>query len=61
MNGSNPKRIKIVIYPNQLEWMDKISQTLNQSHRQTFLECFAEYIGAFKDEMRISAGEGERP
>jgi len=61
MSGSNPKRIKIVIYPNQLEWMDKISQTLNQPRRQTFLECFAEYIGAFKDEMRISAEEGERP
>jgi len=61
MSENTPKRIKVVIYPNQLEWMDKISQTLNQPRRQTFLECFAEYIGAFKDEMRKPAGEGERP
>ena len=61
MSENAPKRIKVVIYPNQLEWMDKISQTLNQPRRQTFLECFAEYIGAFKDEMRKPAGEGERP
>jgi len=61
MSENNPKRIKVVIYPNQLEWMDKISQALNQPRRQTFLECFAEYIGAFKDEMSTSAREGKRP
>lgn len=61
MSGSNPKRIKVVIYPNQLEWMDKISRALNQPRRQTFLECFAEYIGAFKEEMRKSAGERDQP
>ena len=47
-----PKRIMVVIYPNQLEWMDKISETLSQSKRQTFLECFSCYIGEFKQSMQ---------
>jgi hypothetical protein len=49
-----PKRIKVVIYPNQLEWIDRISRVLNQPRRQTFLECLNEYIGAFKqDTMKL--------
>lgn len=59
MSENPPKRIKVVIYPNQLKWIDKISETLRQPRRQTFLECFAEYIGSFKDEMRKPVGKGE--
>ena len=47
----NPKKIQVIIYPNQLAWMDKISTVLNQPKRQTFLECFAVYIGEFKKNM----------
>ncbi|MDD1776836.1 MAG: hypothetical protein LUQ65_01610 [Candidatus Helarchaeota archaeon] len=50
MANNAPKRIKVVIYPNQLEWIDRISKALNQPRRQTFLECFNEYIGAFKQD-----------
>jgi hypothetical protein len=52
MADSQPKRIKVVIYPNQLEWMDRIGAALNQTRRETFLECFAEYIGEFKQVAR---------
>jgi len=52
MASSKPKQIKVTIYPNQLEWMDRISETLNQPRRQTFLQCFAEYIGEFKQATR---------
>ena len=52
MADSKPKRIKVVIYPNQLTWMDRISTVMNQPRRQTFLECFAEYIGDFKEQVR---------
>lgn len=52
MKQSKPAQIKIIIYPNQLEWIERISKTLNQSKRQTFLECFACYIGEFKQALR---------
>ena len=52
MSYSKPKQIKVTIYPNQLEWIERISRTLNQSRRHTFLECFACYIGEFKHTMR---------
>jgi hypothetical protein len=52
MANNEPKRIKVVIYPNQLEWIDKISEVMNQPRRQTFLECFSEYISGFKREFR---------
>jgi hypothetical protein len=52
MPNGEPRRIKITIYPNQLQWMDRISTVMNQPRRQTFLECFAEYIGGFKEQVR---------
>lgn len=52
MKQNNPTQIRITIYQNQLDWIDKISKTLNQSKRQTFLECFACYIGEFKQSLR---------
>jgi hypothetical protein len=58
MKGSEPKRIKVVIYPNQLEWMDQIGRIMHRSRRQIFLECFSEYIGAFKaDTGQYQRGE----
>jgi hypothetical protein len=53
MFRSDPKRIKIVIYPNQLEWMDRIGTIMNQSRRQTFLECFNQFIGTFQEETGL--------
>lgn len=52
MSYSKPKQIKVTIYPNQLEWIERIAESLNQSRRQTFLECFACYIGEFKQAIR---------
>jgi hypothetical protein len=60
METRSPKRIKVVIYPNQLDWMDRISKILNQPRRQTFLECFNEYIGAFKEDALKSTRENVR-
>jgi hypothetical protein len=60
MPNREPKRIKVVIYPNQLEWIDRISGVMNQSRRQTFLECFAEYIGAFKQDIKKLGMESQR-
>jgi len=57
MAYSKPKQIKVTIYPNQLEWIDRISETLNQPRRQTFLQCFAEYIGEFKRAARKEHNE----
>ena len=57
MAHNNPKQIKITIYPNQLEWIERISEALNQSKRQTFLECFAGYIGEFKQSTKSESGE----
>lgn len=57
MNTNKPKYIKVLIYPNQLEWIANISKSLNQPKRQTFLECFACYIGEFKQAIRGQAKE----
>ncbi len=48
MQQNKPVQIKVSIYPNQLEWMDQISERFRRSRRHTFLECFACYIGEFK-------------
>ena len=53
MTGRHPKKIRVVIYPNQLEWIDRIGKTLHQSRRQTFLQCFSQFIGGFKAETRF--------
>ena len=55
--SEEPKRIKVVIYPNQLRWIDQISLLLGQTRRETFLECFAEYIGEFKQAVRKAKPE----
>ena len=55
MPDNEPRRIKVVIYPNQLQWMDRIGAALNQTRRETFLECFAEYIGEFKQAAKRGA------
>lgn len=52
MGQTKPRQIKVTIYPNQLEWIERISEALNQSKRQTFLECFACYIGELKQALR---------
>lgn len=52
MTQTKPKQIQVTIYPNQLQWMDLISKTLNRSRRETFLECFACYIGELKKSLR---------
>lgn len=52
MGQTKPRQIKVTIYPNQLGWIEKIATILNQSKRQTFLECFACYIGEFKQVLR---------
>jgi len=52
MSFIKPKQIQVTIYPNQLEWMEKISKALNQTRRQTFLECFSCYIGELKQTMK---------
>lgn len=51
-SNNKPKQIKVTIYPNQEKWINTISKTLNQSKRQTYLECFACYIGDFKQSLR---------
>ena len=48
MHQNKPVQIKVSIYPNQLRWMDQISEEFRRSRRLTFLECFACYIGEFK-------------
>jgi len=48
MNQNRPVRIQITIYPNQLQWIDFISEEFNRPRRQTILECLACYIGEFK-------------
>jgi hypothetical protein len=53
MIEGQPKRIKVLIYPNQLEWIDRIGQILNQSRRQTFQQCFCQFIGAFIEDTKI--------
>jgi len=50
MPNGEPKRIKVTIYPNQLAWMDKIGTVMNQTRRETFLDCFSQFIGTFKEE-----------
>jgi hypothetical protein len=57
MAESEPKRIKVVIYPNQLEWMNRISKIMNQPRRQTFLDCFSQFIGTFKEETGLNRGK----
>jgi hypothetical protein len=52
MAHGNLRQINVPIYPNQLAWMERISKILSQSKRHTFLECFACYIGEFKQAMR---------
>ena len=52
MSNIKPKQIKVTIYTNQLEWIERISKALDQSKRQTFLECFACFIGEFKQAFR---------
>lgn len=52
MGQTKPRQIKVTIYPNQLEWIERISEALNQPKRRTFLECFACYIGEFKQAIR---------
>ena len=53
MSNNGVKRIKVVIYPNQLEWIDRISTIMRRTRRQTFLECFSGYIGAFKADTKF--------
>ena len=53
-------QIKISIYPNQLEWIEKISRTLNKPKRQIFLECFACYIGEFKQSLKGKAVDNKK-
>lgn len=53
MAETEPRRIKVVIYPNQLAWMDKISTVMNQTRRETFLDCFSQFIGTFKEETGL--------
>jgi hypothetical protein len=60
MADSEPKRIKVVIYTNQLAWINRISTALNQTRRETFLECFAEYIGEFKQAARKARPAGSQ-
>jgi hypothetical protein len=59
MANGEPRRIKIVIYPNQLEWIDRIGKIMHRTRRQVFLECFSEYIGAFKSDTGLNRQEEE--
>jgi len=52
-------QVKITIYPNQLEWIERISNVLKQPRRQTFLECFASYIGEFKQILFYEGASNE--
>lgn len=52
MAQNKPTRIRITIYPNQLQWIDFISKAFNRTRRQTLLECLACYIGEFKQALR---------
>jgi len=58
--GEEPKRIKVVIYPNQLRWIDQISLLLGQSRRDTFLDCFSQFIGTFQEETGLKGKSDER-
>jgi len=60
MKQNKQKQIQITIYPNQLQWIDFISETFNRTRRQTFLECFACYIGEFKQGLRRGAIDNEK-
>ena len=51
MKQNNPSQILITIYPNQLQWIDFISEEFNRPRRQTILECLACYIGEFKQAL----------
>jgi hypothetical protein len=44
---SKPRRIKVLIYDNQLQWMDRIGQTLGQNRQQVFRSCVQQFIGEF--------------
>lgn len=52
MAQNKPTKIRITIYPNQLQWIDFISKTFNRPRRQTLLECLACYIGEFKQNLK---------
>lgn len=60
MSNNGVKRIKVVIYPNQLEWIDRISTIMRKTRRETFLECFSTYIGAFKAETKYEQWGAQR-
>ncbi len=60
MKQNKPEQIRVTIYPNQLQWMDFISKTFNRTRRQTFLECFACYVGEFKQGIRGSTIDNEK-
>ena len=51
MKQNNPTQILITIYPNQLRWIDFISEEFHRPRRQTILECLACYIGEFKETL----------
>lgn len=57
MSEGKPARIKVSIYPNQLEWMDRIGRILNQSRRQTFQQCVCQFIGAFMEDTKVKKKE----
>ena len=59
MVQNKPRHIRMAIYPNQLKWIDFISEEFKQSRRQTLLECVACYIGEIKQATRKESLENE--
>jgi len=59
MEQNKPTYIHMAIYPNQLKWIDFISEEFKQTRRQTLMECVACYIGEIKQSTRKEIFENE--
>jgi len=52
--GSDPFRISIYIYPNQMEWIEKMAQERRISKRSLFFEIIHMAIQDFKAGWHLS-------
>jgi len=48
--GRDPVRVKVYIFPNQLEMLEKIAAERGVTKRHIFFECFGFYIGNYLQE-----------
>jgi len=48
--GRGPVRVKVYIFPGQLDAIEEIAEKRGIRKRQAFFECFALYIGTYLNE-----------